>query len=231
MGGGLDVRVIGDGEPVLLVHGGVDRDETWREQEALTVRWKLLIPARRGFPPSPPAERQDFEADARDLAEMLQREPAHCVGFSYGGVGLALAAAEVPERTLSLTLVEPALFGLAASRPALQAAMTEAPLEDLARIRLPGGEKDELTFLDARRAAPPPRPPTEVDPDLSPIAAAGVPTLVVSGDHHPGHEALCDALGEMLGAERAKLSGGFHAIPRVPGFNDLLERFLTGVRR
>ncbi|HEX2070966.1 MAG TPA: alpha/beta fold hydrolase, partial [Thermoleophilaceae bacterium] len=206
----LDVRASGSGEPLLLVHGGVNREQTWDAQEPLAQRWRILMPARRGFAPSPPAERQDFERDARDLAGLLAPEPAHCVGFSYGGVGLALAAAADPSRLRSLTLIEPPLFAVAARDPAVQEFMALAAaylgddpearerarerFEAAARIRFPEDAEQERAFAEARRLAPGLRPPGEARPDLAAIAAAGVPALVVSGDHHPAMEAICDAL-------------------------------------
>jgi pimeloyl-ACP methyl ester carboxylesterase len=228
------------------VHGGVNRDQTWGPQTALAERWRLVVPARRGYPPSPPTERQDYEADARDIATLLAAEPAHCAGFSYGGVGLAVAAAADPSRLLSLTLIEPPLFAVAADRPAvgrfmaLAAAYTgddpvaheqaREEFEAVARIRFPDSPEQERAFMEARRLAPGLRPPAEARPDLAAIAAAGVPALVVSGDHHPAIEAVCDALAEQLGAERARLPGRGHAVQHVPGFNDVLERFLRGAR-
>jgi pimeloyl-ACP methyl ester carboxylesterase len=243
----LDVRVSGAGEPLLLVHGGVNRDQTWSPQATLAERWRLVVPARRGYPPSPPTERQDYEADARDIAALLAVEPAHCAGFSYGGVGLAVAAAADPSRLLSLTLIEPPLFAVAADRPevrefmALAAAYTgddpvareqaRKEFEAVARIRFPGDPEQERAFVEARRLAPGLRPPGEAQPDLAAIAAAGVPSLVVSGDHHPAIEAVCDALSDQLRAERVKLRGRGHAVQHVPGFNGALERFLRDARK
>ena len=238
----LDVRASGVGERVLLVHGGVNREQTWRPQEELAARWRLVVPARRGYLPSPATERQDWEVDARDLGELLAEGPAHCAGFSYGGVGLAVAAAADPPRLLSLTLIEPPLFAVAADTPevqefmALAAAYTgddpvarEAAREEfeaVARIRFPDHPEQERAFTEARRLAPGLRPPGEALPDLGAVREAGVPALVVSGDHHPAMEAVCDALAEQLGAERLKLAGRGHAVQHVPGFNEAFERFL-----
>jgi len=236
------VRVSGEGEPLLLIHGGVNRDETWRAQEPLAERWRLLLPARRGFPPSPAAERQNFEADAHDIVALLAEQPAHCVGFSYGGVGLAVAASIDASNIRSMTLIEPALFSVALERPEVQelmelaaAALGEDPeareraresFEELARVRFPGNPQQEQAFLEARRLAPGLRQPGEARPDLEAIAAVGVPALIVSGDHHPAMEAVCDVLAERLGGERAHLPGRGHAVQRAPAFNDVLERFL-----
>jgi pimeloyl-ACP methyl ester carboxylesterase len=70
------------------------------------------------------------------------------------------------------------------------------------------------------------RSPSEADPDLDAIAAAGLPVLVVSGGHHPAIEAICDGLAERLHARREIVPGAGHAVPRAPGFNEVLEGFL-----
>ena len=190
----LAVRVLGEGPAVVLVHGAVGPGPTWKAQEALAERWRLILVTRRGFRPSPASDRQDFAADARDLEKLLRREPAHCVGFDYGAVGLAVAAAEAPELCRSLTLIEPPLAAAA-----------------------PPAEPSEGALL---------RPASEAQPDLDAVAAAGVPSLVLSGDHDPALEASCDALAERLGAQRDRLPGAGHAVQRAPGFNRRLERFL-----
>ena len=240
----LAVRTLGAGDPLLLVHGGLGPRSTWAAQEPLAARWRLLIPARRGFAGSPPGERQDFEADAADLEPLLTAERPNAVGFSYGGVGLAIAAGRAPENVRSLTLIEPPLFGLAADHPdvAALAALSSnyiggqggagdaAAFERLAGVgdAVAGVLGDELD--EARRLARGMRPPMEAEPDLGAIKAAGVPSLVVSGNHHPGLEAMCDAVAGRLGARRERVEGARHAAQRAPGFNDVLERFLRSAR-
>ncbi len=176
----------------MLVHGEVAPGPTWKTQEALADRWRLILVTRRGFRPSPATDRQDFGADARDLEKLLRREPAHCVGFSYGAVGLAVAAGLAPKLFRSLTLIEPPLSAS-------------------------GGPEAEGV-----------RPPSEAEPDLAAVAAAGVPSLVLSGDHDPAVEAACDSVAEQLGAKRDRLPGAAHAVQRTPEFNRRLERFLFG---
>ncbi len=203
MAGSVAMRVLGSGPAVMLVHGEVAPGPTWKAQEDLASRWRLVLVTRRGFRPSPAADRQDFAADARDLEMLLAREPAHCVGFSYGAVGLAVAAGTSPELFRSLTLIEPPL-----SRPAFD--------------HLAGSAAGEVAG-DVEAAL---RPPWEAEPDLEAIAAAGVPSLVVSGDHQPELESVCDAVAARLGAQRDRLEGAGHAVQRTPQFNGRLERFL-----
>jgi pimeloyl-ACP methyl ester carboxylesterase len=227
--------------PLLLVHGGVGPEITWSAQESLAERWKLLIPWRRGFPPSPSATRQDWMADAEDLEGLLSRERAHAVGFSYGGVGLTVAAGRAPDRLLSLTLIEVPLFELADGKDpelrellALAASYTaagEPPAAVAAAFEALAGMGGELSAEQqeelerVRRLARGLRPPGEAHPDYEAIVGAGVPVLIVSGGHQPGLERLCDAIAARLLARRECIAGAGHAVQRAPGFNQLLADF------
>jgi len=71
----------------------------------------VLQPARRGTPPSPPADGNDFLEDARDLVDLLD-EPVHVVAHSYGCIGTFLAVGQRPEHVPPLTLIEPPAFQL-----------------------------------------------------------------------------------------------------------------------
>jgi pimeloyl-ACP methyl ester carboxylesterase len=109
----LEVLVSGSGPRVVLVHGSnISGPLTWAEQRPLAARWQLEIVNRRGYGNSPPpAVRQDFEADAEDIAALLG-EGAHLVGHSYGAIGCLYAAALRPQAVRSLTINEPPAFGL-----------------------------------------------------------------------------------------------------------------------
>jgi pimeloyl-ACP methyl ester carboxylesterase len=242
----LAVRTVGSGPPLLLVHGGVGPRVTWAAQEPLAARWRLLIPWRRGFGDSPSTDRQDFDDDAADLAALLEAgDRPHAVGFSYGGVGLLLAAGAAPGSVRSLTLIEPPLFGLADGHPDVAALAllssayasgggdgdAVAEFERLAGVSGAAAAGLGAELDEARRLARGMRQPDEADPDLVAINAAGVPALVVSGGHHPGLEAVCDELAGRLAAHRERVEGAGHAAQRAPGFNDVLERFLRSAEQ
>src|SRR4051794_11761108 len=238
----IAVERFGSGPAVLLIHGGAGPELTWERQMELAQRWSLIIPTRRGFPRSAPATRQDFEADADDIDRLLTKR-THLVGFSYSGLGVTLAAERNPTMVRSLTLIEVPLYLVAPDDPAVReiAKAGDAFLS---------GEADELTereFLanagidpeassgrtgelirEAIEAARGGRSPSEARPDLDALAGAGLPGMVVSGGPHDGIEALCDALAERLRARREVVPGAGHAVPRAPGFNDVLEDFLRG---
>jgi pimeloyl-ACP methyl ester carboxylesterase len=102
----------GGGPEVLLVHGGASPGATWRALAPLRARWTLAVVYRRGYPPSPQAERrQDFDTDAADLAPLLDGGP-HVVAHSYGVLGALIAATRAPEHVRSRTLIEPPLYHL-----------------------------------------------------------------------------------------------------------------------
>ena len=70
------------------------------------------------------------------------------------------------------------------------------------------------------------RGPWEAEIPLAALAAAPFPTLVVSGGHHAGFDAVCDVLERELGAERLVLPGYGHTAQRHPDFNELLAAFV-----
>jgi pimeloyl-ACP methyl ester carboxylesterase len=244
----LAARRLGSGPPVILVHGGVGPEVTWELQEPLAARWTLVVPWRRGFDSSPAAKHQDFEVDAEDLLTLLEGlGRAHVVGFSYGGVGAAIAAGRRPELVLSLVLVEPPLYSLAPDDPeirelirlgdaflaggqALDDPDRHAFLE-LAGMGDPESREHAIELESAQRLALGGRLPGEANPDVDAIVNTGIPTLVMSGGHHPALEKLCDAIGQRIGGRRVTLPGVGHAVPRAPGFNERLEEFLSTAQR
>ncbi|WP_408015148.1 alpha/beta fold hydrolase [Roseomonas harenae] len=75
----------------------------WQCQRPLAEEgFRLLVPDRRGYGRSPPAQGEDFLVDAGDIAEVMG-DGAHLVGHSYGGLGVMFAAARRPDATLSLS--------------------------------------------------------------------------------------------------------------------------------
>jgi pimeloyl-ACP methyl ester carboxylesterase len=238
----LSTRELGAGPRVVLVHGGVGPELTWEGQEPLAERWSLVIPKRRGFPGSAPADRQDFEADAADIINLLG-DGAHLVGFSYGGVGAAIACTLDPGRVRSLTLVESHIYDAAPDHPAVRwiaeaggaylagDADEETEREFLRNAGIDpeaGSGRQRELIAEAMEANRGGRTPSEAEIDLDVIARSGIPSMVVSGDHQEGIEVLCDALADRLGSRREILRGAGHAVPRAPGFNDVLEDFLRG---
>jgi pimeloyl-ACP methyl ester carboxylesterase len=231
------VETIGSGPRVVLVHGSVGNGSTtWELLMLLADRYTLVIPDRPGYPPNPPIEYGDFELQAKQIAELL--EPGdHLVGHSYGGLISLLAAAQTPGLR-SLTVNEPPAFGVARGNPDVEefvAKMKDAPSEprDYLAYFLPlVGSSLKLPdplppLLEAgARAALAERSPLEAQIPFDDLAAASFPKLVVTGGHNAIFDAVADVLEQRLGAQRAVVPGAGHSIPRAPGYNETLVRFL-----
>lgn len=244
----LEVERLGAGPPVLFVHGSVvGADLTWRRQRALGERWTVTLPNRPGFGASPPLPRGDFEAEAPLFAELLG-EGAHLVGHSYGAVIALHAAALRPEAVRSLTISEPGTLQLAGTPEAAEmidrgerlyaAADSLSPGDFLRWFRFGANSARETpaelpeSLHRGAELAMRERPAWEGEVPLERLAGAGFPALVVSGNHSPVFEAVCDNLAQALGAERARVEGKGHSVPETGGpYNELLERFLSSTER
>ena len=243
--GGLHATVVGSGERVVLVHGGVLAGElTWRGQLPLAERWRLEIVERAGYGRSRHLhDGEDAAVDAPLIAELLG-DGAHLVGQSSGAVASILAAGLRPEAVRSLTLSEPPAFQLAPDDPAARqmqrdlVSLLDSDLEDDAALRrfveivgsnaqIPDRLTPELAAGIRALRAYGEGIPWALDLPLEQLASAPFPKLVISGDHSPAFEAVCDALAARLGAERAPVTGAQHTTPHAgPAFNERLEAFL-----
>lgn len=240
----LEVERLGAGPPVLFVHGSVVGPElTWRRQRELAERWSLILPSRPGFGESPRLARNDFEVEAPLFAELLG-DGAHLVGHSYGAVIALLAAAERPEAVRSLTISEPGALLIAAGNPDVDQMIRNGerlysdpgsiPAETFLRLFRSGAGSAHETPVElpewlARgvELLKWERPPWEAEIPLDRLAAAEFPVLVISGDHSPAFEAVCDSLADALSAQRAVIPGRGHTIPGTgAAYNELLEVFL-----
>ena len=246
--GGLFVKRAGQGPRVVLLHGGVLAGELcWSQQLRLADRFALEIVDRAGYGRSQQVSPgEDLDADAPLVAGLLA-EGAHLVGHSSGAVAAMLAAALRPRAVLSLTLCEPPAFQLApGSAEAQQMARDlEKHLhqtgDDAQWLRgflaivgrdvvIPGQLPPSLAQgVRAIRAVR--RRPWEGDLPVGRLAAASFPKLVISGNHSPAFEAVCDALAARLRARRAHVTGAGHATPETgDAFNEILEAFICTAR-
>lgn len=239
---GLDVAELGDGPPVVFVHGGgLGGVHSWASQLELAARWRLVVPWRLGYGGTPARGREDFAVDAPLVAEVLG-DGAHVVAHSYGAVVATLAAAARPHAVRSLTLIESGGSDIARGRPAvdeyerkmgaLAAAMPADPEQALRAI---------FAILDPSVALPSPLPPPlaswaarltdfrwpwEAVTPVDALVAGGFPILVVSGGQRPMYEEISDALATALGAERRVVPAS-HAVQAAGApFNAVLEGFL-----
>ncbi|HWT22948.1 MAG TPA: alpha/beta fold hydrolase, partial [Solirubrobacteraceae bacterium] len=118
----------GDGELLVLVHGGWTDTTTWaRLVPSLTRSFAVVRYDRRGHSRSPrgllPPTRRQHEDDLAALLERFDRGPAHLAGTSYGGaIALGLAGRR-PDLVRSVVAHEPVVDPIAPGVAALFASV------------------------------------------------------------------------------------------------------------
>jgi pimeloyl-ACP methyl ester carboxylesterase len=243
---GLYVETWGDGTPVVLVHGSlaIGNDE-WQAQRPLTEHgFSLRVFDRRGYGRSAATVGEDYLADADDIVELMG-DGAHLVGHSYGGLGVMLAASRCPEKTLSITLLEPAAGTAARDNAAWTAfveqisAMWTSEASDAEWVvdflTTVGSNPDELgpeLISSAVELAPvlrQGRPFHGAELPIAELAAARFPKLVVAGGHHPGFDGMCRSLASDIDASFAVVEGAGHEIQFAgQPVNDLMLHLWLG---
>ena len=112
----LRYRVIGQGKPMILLHGYTDRLEMWRgAADSLARSYQVIVPDLRGFGASskfgdPASYAPEMVDDVARLLEHLGHAQAHVVGYSMGAMVASQLAVRHPDRLTSLTLVGGPLF-------------------------------------------------------------------------------------------------------------------------
>lgn len=109
----FDVRDLGKGPPVVLLHGWPGGASTWDETaEDLRRRGlRTLVPDQRGYSPrarpagSKPYVLSELVADLVALLDAAELPSAHLVGHDWGGAVAWATASTVPERLASLTVL------------------------------------------------------------------------------------------------------------------------------
>jgi pimeloyl-ACP methyl ester carboxylesterase len=106
-------EVMGEGEPLVLVHAGIADSRMWEGQiTALADRYKVIRYDMRGFGRTQIVEGPfSHHEDLRGLLDFLDSDRAHIVGCSMGGGAVLDFALEYPDRVGSLVLVGSAIGG------------------------------------------------------------------------------------------------------------------------
>ncbi|MER5705782.1 alpha/beta hydrolase [Micromonospora sp. NPDC002296] len=213
-------EVVGEGDPVLLLHGGFCSLESMRAQS------DALVPDHRVFAFERPGHGRSADIDGeygytRGVADTLAYldavglESAHVVGYSDGAIIGLLLALDHPERVRSLTAIsanlDPSAFTDAAC-PVLDALERE-PGPDVERMHYErlspdGPEHADVVLAKLFRLW---RSEPRIDPDE--LARIAAPVLVMSGDRDtipPGHSLLIAA--SIPGAQLCIVPGTTHGL-------------------
>ncbi|MEI8408907.1 MULTISPECIES: alpha/beta fold hydrolase [unclassified Kribbella] len=103
-------EVLGDGDPVVLLHGGGTAGGSWSAQAPeLAKQYRVFIPDRRGHGRSPdvegPVTFEVYAADTVAFLEALELDPVHLIGWSDGGkVGVRVALSR-PDLVRKLVMI------------------------------------------------------------------------------------------------------------------------------
>jgi pimeloyl-ACP methyl ester carboxylesterase len=106
-------EVVGEGEPLVLVHAGIADSRMWEGQiPAFADRYRVMRYDMRGFGRTQMVEGPfSHHEDLRGLLDFLDLDRAHLVGCSMGGGAVLDFALEYPDRVGNLVLVGSAVGG------------------------------------------------------------------------------------------------------------------------
>jgi pimeloyl-ACP methyl ester carboxylesterase len=95
-------EVEGQGDPLLLLHGGFCTNETWGPQRAdFAAEHRVFLPERRAHGHTPdvegPLSYNDMADDTIEFLNSVVGGPAHLVGWSDGGIVALLVAIARPD--------------------------------------------------------------------------------------------------------------------------------------
>ncbi|MFG1813800.1 alpha/beta fold hydrolase [Kribbella sp. NPDC049174] len=231
-------EVTGEGDAVVLIHGGATTGESWAAQvPALAARYQVFVPDRRGHGRSPdvdgPATMDGYAADLVEFMTALRLDSAHVIGWSDGGKVAVRMALSRPDLVRKLVMIGTELTR-AGGTPANDRLMTTPEgLEQLSaiarsdyeRLSPDGPEHFGVVFAKWTRMW------TSI-PDIEPseLAHLPMPVLLMQGDDDcvriEHNTAVARAIPD---AQLAVIPGGSHAVPleKPDLVNDLLLDFLT----
>ena len=247
---------LGDGPPLLLLHGMSANARTWgRAAEALGTRHRVIAVDLRGHghsdSPAPGYGESDFVADAAGVIRQLGIGAVDVIGHSFGGRIAMQLAGQNPERVRRLVLEEAFGSGSDGITPEQEAQMRRAGMAWMEPFRLlpreeaiaqvgrqsPGWTREECeAFADGQR---------EVSIDLLTDGAMGYtfdwrerlsriqcPTLVLGGD--PAASAFRPSGFDDAAAEEARGRLAHGTVVKIPNAGHMVhldqpERFVEVV--
>ena len=181
----------GEGEPLVLLHGGMSTNATWAAQmPELSAHFRIIAPERRGHGHTPdldgPLSYDVMSADTIGFVDALVGGPAHLVGWSDGGIVGLLVAMARPDLVRKLIVIGTNFDTSGLTPEAMEGFTTlSADSDDLAMLReayqtaSPDGPRHWPLMVDKFKEMVSTQPAITLE-QLARITAA---TLVVVGDH------------------------------------------------
>ena len=212
-------EVEGDGEPLLLLHGGFVTIETWSAQRAaLAEHFRVYLPERRGHGRTADVPGSTgYDLMARDTVAVMEAvgiPSAHVVGWSDGGVvGLEIAL-DRPDLVRKLVLIGTPAHVDGQTAATLEWAHNVTP-DDMAPYREPydrlspdGPDHFQVVFDKLTELWR-----TEPRHEMSELARITAPTLILMGDNDvPTLEHAAQMKRAIRNAQLAVVPGASHGL-------------------
>lgn len=256
-GGTLYYETMGEGEPLVLLHGGFLDHRMWDDQfELMAGQFRVIRYDARGngLSRNSYGGHCDYE-DLRVLMDSLRVERANIMGLSLGGRVAIDFAIEHPERVRRIIAVSPGLSGYEFNSDEeqkymqeIRAAYFDADFDRVADVflrawtigphRQPEAVRPEVSaralewIRQAVYLAMDGGPLIEADPPaIGRLAEIKVPLLVIAGDQDmPGIAAIADMIEtEVPGAQKLVIKDAAHMvhIEKPREFNSAVFGFLA----
>jgi pimeloyl-ACP methyl ester carboxylesterase len=238
--GGMRVwhEVHGDGDPVVLLHGGFAGADSWFAQVPALVDagYRVYVPERRGHAHTPDVEGPiSYQLMATDTIAYLAAVvdgPAHLVGWSDGAVVALLIAMSRPDLLDRLVLIGQ-YYNSSGQVPGGLIEVLMADLDATMSFLRPGYDPispdgpDHFPIVFAKMLA---MVQSEPELDLADLVVVAAPTLVVQGDRDDVSVHHSVAVVAALANARLAVLPGSHALPiESPGLvNPLIVSWLAG---
>ncbi len=233
-------EVDGEGEPVLLLHGGGGNSEHWTAQLAgLRDQYRVYAPDRRGHGRSPdvdgPVSMELFAADTAAFMEALGINQAAVIGWSDGGKVGAWLTRSRPEMVSKLVLIGAELTraGATSAGRALESGEGLEQLRVFSRPTYESLSPDGPEHFDVVFAKWAEMWQTMPDFDLDDLLAFTMPVLLMQGDDDCVRvDHSVDVARLLPDVQLAIVPGTSHGLPlEKPGLvNQLLIDFLNPVQ-
>ncbi len=248
----LYYEIIGQGPPLLFIHGLGSSSRDWQEQvDFFAGRYQLILfdvrgHGKSGKPPGPYSIAL-FAADTARMLQALESAPVHAVGISMGGMIAFQLAVSYPELVRSLVIVNSSpevvvrtfrermqvwqrffvvrLLGMRKMGQVVSERLFPKPEHEQLRALFVGrwAENDPRAYLEATRAIV----GWSVADQIEQIRC---PTLVIAADADYTPVAAKQAyVARMPKAKLVVIEDAHHAVPveRPQEFNAALEAFLA----
>ena len=258
---GLYYEIAGEGQPLVLIHGGLVNSGLWDDQfDVFAQRYRVLRYDVRGFGQSAaPNQPYSNYADLKQLLDFFGIDKAYLVGLSMGGSIAIDFTLAYPDHVAALIPVGPGVSGTPPSEYVRQGWADVSAAYDR-------GEKDVAVELSLRLWTDGPnRTPEQVNPlareriramtahefalpdyadnllqGLEPpaydrLGEIHVPTLLIVGgdDVPPIFETIDKLAAEVAGAKKVVIPGAAHHlnVEKPDEFNRVVLEFLGSLKR